>query len=187
MNSDGKFMRDEDLSQIHEDIQFLVQENQKLTELLAQLQKEKTQFVPSAPTLQIPVQNVSHVPIQVQGQQQYHQQQQHQQQQQQQQQQHQQQHQPQDYFNQNIQNVSPLNPNEKINILPEMIQELPENILLPEKQAQSTYEVPSSYFVSHSPSVTIPDQTKSITIIIDTNKMIYLLLFIILMIIILKK
>jgi hypothetical protein len=50
---------------------------------------------------------------------------------------------------------------------------------------------PSSQNVSVAPfgqePITVHEHTKTITIIIDTNKMIYLLLFIILMIMILKK
>ena len=49
------------------------------------------------------------------------------------------------------------------------------------------YKTPITHTVTHTPSLSVPEDTRSITIIIDTNKMIYLLLFIILMIIILKK
>jgi hypothetical protein len=46
---------------------------------------------------------------------------------------------------------------------------------------------PSFYYSPSGQPVTIPEHSKTITIVIDTNKMIYLLLFIILVIMILKK
>ena len=46
---------------------------------------------------------------------------------------------------------------------------------------------PSIYYSPSGQPVTIPEHSKTITIVIDTNKMIYLLLFIILVIMILKK
>ena len=50
------------------------------------------------------------------------------------------------------------------------------------------HSTPISHFSAQStPTVSLPSDQKTITIIIDTNKMIYLLLFIILAIIILKK
>jgi hypothetical protein len=49
------------------------------------------------------------------------------------------------------------------------------------------HSTPISHFSAQSAPVSLPSDQKTITIIIDTNKMVYLLLFIILALIILKK
>ena len=118
MKSSGKFLQEEELNQIQHDLNYLIEENKKLTMVIQEIQKEKESLH----------QQLQRTPI----------------------------------------------PEIKLDPIDLPIHE-------PVKHQVS------SHVVHHQPSVTIPDQTKSITIIIDTNKMIYLLLFIILMIIILKK
>ena len=118
MKSSGKFLQEEELNQIQHDLNYLVEENKKLTVLIQQIQKEK------------------------------------------------------ETLNQKLQQT-PL-PEIKLDPIDLPIHEPVKHHI-------------SSHVVHHQPSVTVPEQTKSITIIIDTNKMIYLFLFIILMIIILKK
>ena len=194
-NSSGKFLKQDELSQIQNDLMFLVQENKKLNELVDHLQKEKSQFVPPAPTLQIPVQNTSHIPISLStpNQNPLHQnplQQNSLQQNSLQQNSLQQNPLQQNSLQQNSLQQNPLQQNSLLlsNKLPDLIQELPDSMPIVEKQNNNPiYKTPITHTVTHTPSLSVPEDTRSITIIIDTNKMIYLLLFIILMIIILKK
>jgi len=158
----GKFLSDEELFQIQNDLSFLIQENKKLSSLLEKnnnvfqqqsqpvFQQPNPVFQPqqqSQPFLDL-VAPESQIPeAQVQSQQSQQTQQ-----------------------SQQSQQTQPIS---------HQYQPVSHQSTHPSKQVITTSNESSEH--------TIPPDVKSITIIIDTNKLVYLLLFIIIMIIILKK
>ena len=127
----GKFLSDEELFQIQNDLSFLIQENKKLTSIVDN-QKNQVQAVQQVQQLQ-PFTNQNNTPPPNHG----------------------------DLSH------SPM-----------------------QTHSHSAMPSSSSSIQSSSPDGSthpIPSDVKTITIVIDTNKLVYLLLFIIIMIIILKK
>jgi hypothetical protein len=148
----GKFLSDDELFKIQNDLSFLIQENKKLSSLLDQQKNTSFQQTISQSQLQPFLESIQNESVQ------------HEQQQQQSQQ-----------FQPQVQNQQQQHSQQQHS------QPVPE----PQFPTQQVSKVitTSSNEVHHD----VPSDVKTITIIIDTNKLVYLLLFIIIMIIILKK
>ena len=117
---EGKFIKEEEFSQIQNDLHYLMQENKKLTAIIHQYQNPPP-MIPAATPIPTPVPTPVPAPV-----------------------------------------AQPL--------------------------AHPNVSSKSMVYYSHDEQpVAIPEHGKTITIVIDTNKMVYLLLFIILVIMILKK
>ena len=117
---EGKFIKEEEFSQIQHDLHYLMQENKKLTAMIHQYQN---------PPPIIPVTTPAPTPA-----------------------------------------PTPV---------PTPVQVVP--------YTQNVSGKPMIYYSQDGLPVSVPEHGKTITIVIDTNKMVYLLLFIILVIMILKK
>ena len=113
---EGTFIKEEEFSQIQQDLHYLMQENKKLTSMIHQYQNPPP-VIPAPTPVPTPIPTPVPVPVA-------------------------------------HQNVS---------------------------------STPMIYYSHDAQPVSVPEHGKTITIVIDTNKMVYLLLFIILVIMILKK
>lgn len=114
---EGKFIKEEEFSQIQHDLHYLMQENKKLTSMIHQYQN---------PPPVIPISTPAPTPV-------------------------------------------------------------PTPIPVPVAHPNVSSSKPMIYYSHDAQPVEVPEHGKTITIVIDTNKMVYLLLFIILVIMILKK
>ena len=147
----GKFLSDDELFKIQNDLSFLIQENKKLSSLLDQQKNTSVQQTISQSQLQPFLESIQNESVQ-------HEQQQSQQ------------------FQPPVQNQHSQQPQHSQHSQPVPEPQFP-------TQQVSKVITTSSNEVHHD----VPSDVKTITIIIDTNKLVYLLLFIIIMIIILKK
>ena len=156
----GKFLNEDELRQIRDNIDYLSNENKKLVDLIQQYHTQFTSLQPQQyqnPLMQPPQQTPMQPLMQPQNLP----------------------HQPQNPL------MQPQNPL----MQPHQPQNLPQQpqqpLMQPQQQQNDFNHEEEDHRVYHESPVQIGN--KSVTIIVDTNKMVYLMLFIIIVIIILKK